>query len=208
MALSGLRVIELAGLAPTPFCGLMLADMGADVIRVDRASSDHSTDNVCRGKRSIQIDLKNDLGKECLMHLCSKADVLIEGFRPGVLESLSLSPESLLQRNPRLIIARLSGYGQTGPLRNVAGHDMNYVAISGLLDFIGPAGEAPTFPANYLADFAGGSYLCAFAILAALYSRERTGLGQVCILPVTVERIVTIVARRLLIMPCVKALAI
>lgn len=179
MALRGVKVIELAGLAPTPFCGLMLADMGADVIRVDRASTDNSTDFICRGKRSIQVNLKHPEGKECVRRLCSTADILLEGFRPGVLESLSLSPESLQKLNPKLIIARLSGFGQTGPLKHVAGHDINYVALSGILDFVGPANQPPVFPSNYLADFAGGSYLCAFAIVSALYSREKTGFGQV-----------------------------
>lgn len=179
MALKGVKVIELAGLAPSPFCGLMLADMGAEVIRVDRANSDISTDFICRGKRSIQINLKDDNGKECLRKLCSKADVLLEGFRPGVLESLSLGPSELQELNPKLIIARLSGFGQTGPLKHVAGHDINYVALSGLLDYIGPHQQVPMFPSNFIADFAGGSYLCAFAIVSALYNREKTGLGQV-----------------------------
>jgi len=179
MALRGVKVIELAGLAPTPFCGLMLADMGADVVRVDRTSVDFNTDSLCRRKRSIQINLKHPDGKECLRKLLEQADVLLEGFRPGVLESLGLSPISLHKINPRLIIARLTGYGQTGPLKHVAGHDLNYIAIGGNLDFIGPAGKIPTIPANFIGDFAGGSYLCTCGIVTALYSREKTGKGQV-----------------------------
>ena len=172
-------MIELAGLAPTPFCGMILADMGADVIRVDRPSTVASTDMLSRHKRSVQIDMKQAAGQQCLRRMLQQADVLLEGFRPGVLESLQLDPQDLLKEFPRLIVARLSGFGQTGPLRTVAGHDLNYVGLAGLLDFVGPAHSAPVFPSNYLADFAGGSYLCTSGILAALYYRERTGRGQV-----------------------------
>ena len=175
----GVRVIELAGLAPTPFCGMMLADLGANVVRVDRTTSVGSTDMLSRHKRSIQIDLKSADGKDALRRLLSRADVLLEGYRPGVLESLGMSPDVLLQINPRLVIARLSGFGQTGPLSLVAGHDLNYAGISGVLDFVGPAHQAPVFPTNLLADFAGGSFLCTLGIVSALLHRERTGCGQV-----------------------------
>lgn len=178
-ALAGIKVLELAGLVPVPFCGLLLADFGADVIRVDRASSDDTIDMLCRGKRSIQLDLKKPEGKKCLLELVKKADVLIDPFRPGVLESLQLGPEILLDLNPGLVVARISGFGQDGKFRLVAGHDLNYLAISGVLGRMGPAGEAPGFPINLVGDFAGGSLMCAYGIVMALFHRSTSGKGQV-----------------------------
>src|SRR5262249_8758716 len=154
-ALDGIRVIEMAGLAPAPYCGLILADFGADVVRVDRIGA-HALDQLARGKRSIAVDVKNPLGVETVLNLVEKADVLLEPYRPGVMEKLGLGPEVAVARNPRLVYARLTGYGQTGPYANMAGHDINYIAISGMLSMIGRRGERPVAPINLLGDFAGG----------------------------------------------------
>jgi len=179
MALRGVRVLEIAGLAPAPFCGMVLSDFGADVIRIDRAP--HSTEPpfMSRGKRSIQINLKTKEGIKVLLRMLKQSDVLIEPFRPGVMERLGLGPMECLSQNKRLIYARLTGFGQDGPHARKAGHDINYLALSGILSQLGRSNEPPHFPVNLLADFAGGGLICAFGILAALYERERSGQGQV-----------------------------
>ncbi|NXD27585.1 AMACR racemase, partial [Spelaeornis formosus] len=183
MALSGLRVLELAGLAPAPFCGMILADFGAQVVRVDRLSQAGEVfaeaDVQARGKRSLALDLKRPQGAVALRRLCRGADVLIEPFRHGVMERLGLGPEVLLQENPGLIYARLTGFGQRGKYAKSAGHDINYLALSGVLSKLGRKNENPCAPANLLADFAGGGVMCALGIVIALFERARSGRGQV-----------------------------
>jgi alpha-methylacyl-CoA racemase len=180
----GLRVVELAGLAPAPFAAMLLADLGADVIRVDRVAPGADTptvsgDPLARGRRSIGVDIKSPAGAELVLRLVDRADVLIEGFRPGVTERLGLGPQDCLARNPRLVYGRVTGWGQQGPLRSAAGHDINYIALAGALDPIGPADGAPVPALNLLGDFAGGGMLLAMGILAALYERVASGRGQV-----------------------------
>lgn len=177
MALKGLKVIEIAGLAPAPFCGLMLSDFGANVIRVDRPDPS-PLDSMTRGKRNVIFDLKKDAGKGIFKRLCADADVLIEPFRPGVMERLGLGPEPMMQLNKRLIYARLSGFGQDGPYAKRAGHDINYLAISGVLSFFVHKNK-PIHPMNMLADFAGGGHMCMTGILLALLERNQSNLGQV-----------------------------
>ncbi|XP_052100684.1 alpha-methylacyl-CoA racemase-like [Mytilus californianus] len=179
MALKGIRVIEFGGLAPVPFCGMILSDFGANVIRVDRTKSFADTDCMGRGKKSIAIDLKQEEGLNIVHKMCSKADVLIEPFRPGVMERLGLGADRLLADNPRLVYAKINGFGQKGPLANKAGHDINYISMSGLLSYLGKKGEPPLQPVNLLADFAGGGLTCALGIVMALYERSISGKGQV-----------------------------
>ncbi|XP_061426858.1 alpha-methylacyl-CoA racemase [Lethenteron reissneri] len=180
MAIAGTRVVELAGLAPAPFCGMVLADFGAQVVRVDRAGTRATMPDVlARGKQSLTLNLKCPQGVAVLRRLCLASDVLIEPFRPGVMERLGLGPDVLLGENPRLIYARLTGFGQSGPYASMAGHDINYVAVSGLLSMLGRQGEKPTPPLNLLADFAGGGLMCAMGITMAMLERNRSGLGQV-----------------------------
>eukprot|EP00127_Corallochytrium_limacisporum_P001243 Clim_evm13s47 gene=Clim_evmTU13s47 len=178
MALRGIKVVEMAGLAPAPFAGMVLADFGADVVRVDRASPGNQ-DTLCRGKRSISVNLKSRGGVEAIRKMCDQADVIIEGFRPGVMERLGLGPEELMKRNPRLIYARMTGYGQTGAYANMAGHDINYLAVSGVLAQLGRKDENPYPPWNLMADFAGGGAMCAMGILMAVIERFASGKGQV-----------------------------
>jgi alpha-methylacyl-CoA racemase len=177
-ALQGIRVIEMAGLAPAPYCGMILADFGADVVRIDRIGAP-PTDLLARGKRSAAIDLKHPEGVSTLLALIERADVLIEPFRPGVMERLGLGPDVACGRNPRLVYARLTGYGQSGPYAAMAGHDIDYIALSGTLSAIGRRGEKPLAPINLLGDFAGGGLLCALGIAIALVERSRSGQGQV-----------------------------
>ncbi|XP_072037496.1 alpha-methylacyl-CoA racemase-like [Amphiura filiformis] len=179
MALKGIQVIELAGLAPVPHAGLILADFGANVVRIDRVRQAASMDRLARGKMSVAVNLKKQEGISVLRKLCKQADVLIEPFRPGVLEKMGLGPKLLLEDNPRLVIARLTGFGQSGKYMNMAGHDINYIATSGVLGMLGRPGEKPHAPHNLLADFAGGGLTCAFGIVAALLERTRSGKGQV-----------------------------
>ncbi|XP_032531587.1 alpha-methylacyl-CoA racemase [Chiroxiphia lanceolata] len=180
MALSGVRVLELAGLAPAPLCGMILADFGARVVRVDRPSLTLATSDVQgRGKLSLALDLKRPQGAAALRRLCRGADVLIEPFRHGVMEKLGLGPEVLLQENPSLIYARLTGFGQTGKYAKSAGHDINYLALSGVLSKLGRKDENPYAPVNLLADFAGGGVMCALGIVIALYERATSGRGQI-----------------------------
>lgn len=183
MALKGVRVIEMAGLAPAPFCGMILSDFGASVTRIDRASAKgqpvYSLDTLSRGKKSVAVDLKKPEGVGVVQKLCSKADVIIEPFRKGVMEKLGLGPDKLISENPRLVYARLTGFGQKGPLASKAGHDINYIAISGVLSQLGRKHENPYPPINLLADFAGGGLMCALGIAMALYERSHSGQGQV-----------------------------
>lgn len=177
-ALEGIRVIEMAGLAPVPYCGMILADFGADVVRVDRLGS-KSGDFLARGKRSIAVDLKNPEGVETVLQLVEKADVLVEPFRPGVMERLGLGPEVAQARNEKLVYARLTGFGQEGTYNGMAGHDINYIATAGALGSIGRKGERPLAPVNLVGDFAGGGMLCAMGIAFALLERARSGKGQI-----------------------------
>ncbi|SDT42621.1 CaiB/BaiF CoA transferase family protein [Actinoplanes derwentensis] len=178
-ALSGIRVVELAGLAPAPFGCMILADLGADVILVDRPGGTGPVGPLQRGRRRITLDLKSDDGRDQLLSLIAKADVLVEGYRPGVAERLGFGPEDCEKINPRLVYARMTGWGQDGPLANRAGHDINYIAIAGALEPIGRPGERPHAPLNLLADFAGGGMLLAVGVLAALLERASSGRGQV-----------------------------
>jgi len=181
--LAGLRIIEIGGIGPGPFCAMMLADMGAEVIRVNRSAG--TTLDVAelpflaRGRRSIALDLKNEAGLAALLKLVEKADGLIEGFRPGVTERLGFGPDVCLERNPAIVYGRMTGWGQTGPMAQMAGHDINYISISGALGSIGRKGEAPLAPLNLVGDFGGGGMLLAFGVLAALLERQRSGRGQV-----------------------------
>jgi alpha-methylacyl-CoA racemase len=168
----------MAGLAPAPYCGLILGDFGADVIRVDRVGAP-AIDSLSRGKRSIALDLKDPRGLETLLRLVETADVLLEPYRPGVMERLGLGPDVACARNARLVYARLTGWGQTGPYATMAGHDIDYIAISGALGTIGRRGDKPLAPINLVGDFAGGGMLCAMGIAFALLERERSGQGQV-----------------------------
>ncbi|XP_012495982.1 PREDICTED: alpha-methylacyl-CoA racemase isoform X1 [Propithecus coquereli] len=179
MALRGICVLELAGLAPGPFCGMILADFGAQVVRVDRPGASGDVSHLSRGKRSLVLDLKRPRGAAVLRRMCARADVLLEPFRSGVMEQLKLGPEILQGENPKLIYARLSGFGQSGRFSRVAGHDINYLALSGVLSKIGRSGENPYPPLNLLADFGGGGLMCALGIMMALFERTRSGKGQV-----------------------------
>lgn len=180
--LKGIKIIEMAGLGPCPFAGMLLADMGADVIVVERntdVTRRHLPDCSRRGKRSIALDLKNTEGVETLLQLMEKADVLIEGFRPGVMERLGLSPEICLARNPKLIYGRMTGWGQTGPLAHAAGHDINYISLTGVLHATGRANEKPVPPLNLVGDYGGGAMFLVTGILAALIETQKSGKGQV-----------------------------
>lgn len=178
--LDGLRVIELAGIGPAPFAGMMLADHGADVIRVERPKAVGSAKNILhRSRRCLSVDMKSAEGIQIVSELARNADGLIEGFRPGVMERLGLGPERLLAENPRLVYGRMTGWGQTGPYANAAGHDINYIALAGALHPLGRAGEQPTPPINMLGDFGGGGMLLAFGMVSAMLCAARTGRGQV-----------------------------
>lgn len=177
--LTGLKVVEFAGIGPGPHVSMLLADMGAEVVRIERPGSQPMNPVVERARHRAQVDMKSADGVAFAREACRHADVLVEGFRPGVMERLGLGPEVLLDANPRLIYARMTGWGQDGPLAQAAGHDLNYIAITGALDAIGKTGEPPVPPQNLVGDFGGGSMYCAFGILAALYERERSGKGQV-----------------------------
>jgi alpha-methylacyl-CoA racemase len=179
--LVGLRVLEFSGIGPGPFASMLLADMGADVVCVDRpgrAVSD-PTAIASRGKRSVAVDLKSEQGIREALALAERADVVIEGFRPGVMERLGLGPDILLAINPKLIVGRMTGWGQTGPLSQAAGHDLNYIAISGALAAIGPLDGKPLPPLNLVGDFGGGSLYLVMGVLAALFETARSGRGQV-----------------------------
>lgn len=182
--LSGVRVVELAGIGPGPFCGMLLADLGAEVIRVDRPAGNSPAlppheDIPGRGKRSVIVDLKDKRGLAVVRRLVSAADILIEGYRPGVAERLGLGPDACQELNPRLVYGRMTGWGQEGPLAHAAGHDIGYLAITGALHAIGTAGGPPQIPVNYLGDYGGGSMFLALGVVSALLSARQTGRGRV-----------------------------
>lgn len=184
--LTGLRIVEFAGIGPAPFCAMLLADMGAEVVRLDRLEPSGlgipkpaRFELMNRGRRSVAIDLKQPEGVACALDLVGKADALIEGFRPGTMERLGLGPEVCLARNPKLVYGRLTGWGQDGPLAHSAGHDMNYIALAGMLAGIGREGAPPTPPLNLVGDFGGGGMLLAFGLVCALLEAQRSGQGQV-----------------------------
>ncbi|MFT4251499.1 MAG: CaiB/BaiF CoA-transferase family protein [Caulobacter sp.] len=178
--LSGLKVLEFAGIGPGPFCGMLLSDLGADVVRIDRKGSGRSSpaDVTARGRRSVALDLKQPAAVETCLKLMETADAVFEGFRPGVMERLGLGPEAALARNPRLVYGRMTGWGQTGPYAKAAGHDMNYIAITGALDAIGTE-DKPVPPLNLVGDFGGGALYLAFGLLAGVIHARRSGRGQV-----------------------------
>jgi len=178
--LSGLKVVEFAGIGPGPFCGMLLSDLGADVVRIDRKGGrgGAKSDITSRGRRSVALDLKNPEAVETCLKLIEKADILFEGFRPGVMERLGVGPDVALKRNPKLVYGRMTGWGQTGPYANAAGHDMNYIAISGALAAIGTA-DKPIPPLNLVGDFGGGALYLAFGLLAGVIHARATGEGQV-----------------------------
>jgi alpha-methylacyl-CoA racemase len=179
--LNGVKVLEFAGIGPGPFCCMLLSDMGAEVVRLDRKGGRPAfkTDIPARGRRHIALDLKNPNDVAVALAMMEKADVVIEGFRPGVMERLGLGPEEALKRNPKLIYGRMTGWGQTGPLAEAAGHDLNYIAISGALHAMGRKNDAPTPPLNLVGDYGGGSLYLAMGVCAALFEAQRSGQGQV-----------------------------
>ncbi|MBV9024750.1 MAG: CoA transferase [Streptomycetaceae bacterium] len=182
--LAGISVVELAGIGPGPFAAMLLADLGADVVRVDRPGGvgigvDPAHDITNRNKRSVVIDLKSDAGPGLVLDLAERADILIEGYRPGVAERLGVGPDTCLARNPRLVYGRMTGWGQHGPLAESAGHDIGYIATTGALSMIGAAGGPPAVPVNLLGDYAGGSLYLVVGILAALHHARTAGVGQV-----------------------------
>jgi alpha-methylacyl-CoA racemase len=178
--LSGVRVVEFAGLGPAPFCGMLLADLGGDVVRIDRkdarAAAPHQVTH--RGRKSVALDLKNKDSIELCLQMFERAEIMFEGFRPGVMERLGLGPEIALKRNPKLVYGRMTGWGQDGPLAHAAGHDINYIALTGALAAIGTK-ERPVPPLNLVGDFGGGALYLAFGLLAALTHARATGKGQV-----------------------------
>jgi alpha-methylacyl-CoA racemase len=187
--LEGIRIVELAGIGPGPFCAMLLSDMGAEVIRVDRAAivgqdtdrdgNDARYNLLSRGRRNIAVDLKNPAAVDAILRLIDQADALLEGFRPGVMERLGLGPDLCLARNPKLVYGRMTGWGQDGPIAHIAGHDINYIALSGVLHTIGEAGGPPVPPLNLVGDFGGGALYLAMGVLAGIISARSTGRGQV-----------------------------
>src|SRR5215813_63323 len=187
--LEGIRIVELAGIGPGPFCAMLLSDMGAEVIRVDRAAivgqdtdrdgNDARYNLLSRGRRNIAVDLKNPAAVDAVLRLIDQADALIEGFRPGVMERLGLGPDVCLKRNPKLVFGRMTGWGQDGPIALTAGHDINYISLSGVLYSIGEKDGPPSIPLNLIGDFGGGALYLAMGVLAGLLSAKATGTGQV-----------------------------
>ena len=180
--LAGIKVIEIAGLGAAPYGCMMLADMGADVVRIDRVDGRDDTppnSPLLRSRRSVALDLKQPKGRDTVLAMVEKADVLIEAFRPGVAERLGIGPEACFVRNARLIYGRMTGWGQTGPLAQHAGHDLNYIGLAGLLHQIGPIGGKPVVPLNVIGDFGGGGLLLAFGVVCALWESRRSGRGQI-----------------------------
>ncbi len=177
--LKGLRVLEFAGIGPAPMCAMLMSDLGADVVRVERPGAEVDRFTVeARGRRRVALYLKSEAGRDAALGLAARADALIEGFRPGVMERLGLGPEEALKANPRLVYGRMTGWGQTGPLAKAAGHDIDYIALAGALHAIGPA-ERPAIPLNLVGDFGGGALVLAFGLLAAVLHARRSGEGQV-----------------------------
>src|SRR5512139_1109447 len=185
--LHGIKIIEIAGIGPGPFAAMMLADMGAEVLRVERPGGgtlaqywqNPATDLLNRGRRCACIDLKHPLGVALVLDLVERADGLLEGFRPGVMERLGLGPAVCLARNPRLVFGRMTGWGQEGPLAQAAGHDINYIALAGALESIGRRGQPPTPPLNLVGDFGGGGLMLAFGMVCGLLEAQKSGKGQV-----------------------------
>jgi alpha-methylacyl-CoA racemase len=184
--LAGVKVVEIASIGPGPFAGMMLADMGADVIRLERAGGDGGTglgsgawNLTNRGRPSVGVDLKHPQARELVLRLAESADALIEGFRPGVMERLGLGPDDVRARNPRLVYGRMTGYGQEGPMAAVAGHDINYISIAGVLGAIARRGERPLFPLNLIGDYGGGGMLLAFGVVCGILEARSSGQGQV-----------------------------
>ncbi len=181
--LAGIRIVEFAGLGPGPHAATLLADMGADIVIVQRAGQipqdSNATDQIKRGRRIVEANLKDPADVAKVLDLLGRADVLIEGFRPGVMERMGLGPDVVSERNPRLVYARMTGWGQEGPLANAAGHDINYISLTGVLNAIGRKGERPVPPLNMVGDFGGGSMFLIFGILSALVERSTSGKGQV-----------------------------
>ena len=184
--LAGIRILEFEAIGPAPFAGMLLADMGADVLLVDRPRAsdlglkrERWYDVMLRGKRSVTLDLKSPRGVQAALELVGRADALIEGFRPGVMERLGLGPDAALRKNPGLVYGRMTGWGQQGPLAPRAGHDINYIALAGVLQAFGRKGEAPVPPLNLVGDFGGGGMLLAFGVVSALLEAQRSGKGQV-----------------------------
>ena len=179
--LVGVKIVEFAGIGPGPFCGMLLADLGADVVRIDRAETAGRghPDLANRGKRSIAVDLKKPEGVEAALSLIEKADGLLEGFRPGVMERLGVGPDVALKRNPRLVYGRMTGWGQTGPWSQMAGHDIDYIALTGALHTMGRKDEPPAPPLNLVGDFGGGALYLAFGLLAGIIEAKSSGKGQV-----------------------------
>ena len=181
--LQGVRILELSGIGPGPFCGMMLADMGAEVIRIDRlggnpiAEAGHNV--LFRGRRNIAVDLKHPEGVETILKLCESADAIYEGFRPGVTERLGVGPEQCMARNPKLVYGRMTGWGQDGPLAHTAGHDMNYISITGALHAIGEHGQKPAIPLNLIGDFGGGGMMLAYGLVCGILEARASGKGQV-----------------------------
>jgi len=181
--LQGVKVIEVGGIGPGPFCGMMLSDMGAEIVRVERKGqfmlTDPKFDLLTRNRRSIEVDLRKEEGVAAVLKLVEQADALQEGFRPGVMERLGLGPDVCLKRNPRLVYGRMTGWGQEGPLAKAAGHDINYIALTGALHAIGRKGETPVPPLNLVGDFGGGGMMLAFGMVCALFESQKSGKGQV-----------------------------
>jgi alpha-methylacyl-CoA racemase len=187
--LAGIKIIEMVGLGPCPFAAMMLADMGAEVIRIDRKTKPGADnpfpmlgtkfDVMARGRRSLALDLKKPEAREVVLQLAEQADILIEGFRPGVMERLGLGPDACLARNPKLVFGRITGWGQTGPLMHAAGHDLNYIALSGMLHAMGRADTPPNPPLNLVGDFGGGAMMLAFGVVCAALEAKTSGKGQV-----------------------------
>ncbi|HEX8133062.1 MAG TPA: CaiB/BaiF CoA-transferase family protein, partial [Actinomycetes bacterium] len=179
--LAGVRVVELASIGPGPFCAMLLADLGAEVLRVDRPAAARTgwPTVLARGRRSVAVDLKHPDGAGVVLDLVAAADALVEGFRPGVAERLGIGPDACLARNPRLVYGRVTGWGQEGPWRQAAGHDIDYIALAGALHPVGPAGGPPVPPLNLVGDFGGGGMLLALGVVAALLEAGRSGRGQV-----------------------------
>jgi alpha-methylacyl-CoA racemase len=182
--LAGIRILEVGGIGPNPFAGMLLADMGADVIRLDRAPGSgigisSQVDPTMRGRQALAVDLKSDAGREAVLVLAERADALIEGFRPGVMERLGLGPDDLHVRNPQLVYGRMTGYGQEGPMASVAGHDINYISLAGALGASQRAGDRPMFALNLVGDYGGGAMFLAFGVVCGLLEARSSGRGQV-----------------------------